>query len=543
MSIVFILIFALVLLGPIAGLLFQLNFSELGDLVQSPSFQKSLNVTLVSSCVGALLSIVIALAFARPFALSHWRLRRIQRLMLLMPYLIPNFILAQAYVLAWNPTTGLLNRLVLFPGGLYGMTGMTALFAIAHFPVAFLMLEEKIKRIDPSWREAARLSGASGIRIFWSIELPLLLPSIVGAFSLCLALNLSAFAIPAWIGAPAKAYPLTYKIYQAIQLGGMDGLSKAAAISFLLFGLSIPTLFISAWVQRGERKFAMVGGKASRASSIISNLSWQTRIRKVCFQFAFMLSQFFFWIGPIAALVASTIVPPGCLQTSGLQCFAVSSLAKYRYVLFELNETALAIRNSLIYGSIAVVLILFVSLAVMAISGRSRRVLRLIEAVFSIPVATPGAIIALGLIVVASGRFGINLYNTAWIVVLAYVIKHLNLAFQSIRIGMLSISPSLIEAAKLSGASTISVWRSILIPILRPEVLGAAFLVLIPILGELTMSVFLASPSFRSIGTVLFDLQDYADQASAGALSVILILLVLMLNELARMLSKGKLGY
>ena len=38
------------------------------------------------------------------------------------------------------------------------------------------------------------------------IELPLLLPTILSAFCLCAALDISAFAIPAWIGAPAKAF-------------------------------------------------------------------------------------------------------------------------------------------------------------------------------------------------------------------------------------------------------------------------------------------------------------------------------------------------
>ena len=42
---------------------------------------------------------------------------------------------------------------------------------------------------------------------------------------------------------------------------------------------------------------------------------------------------------------------------------------------------------------------------------------------------------------------------------------------------------------------------------------------------------------------MLFDLQDYADQSSAAALSVILIGMILALNEAARLLSRGKLGY
>jgi len=80
-------------------------------------------------------------------------------------------------------------------------------------------------------------------------------------------------------------------------------------------------------------------------------------------------------------------------------------------------------------------------------------------------------------------------------------------------------------------------------PLLEGELIGGFFLVLVPILGELTMSIFLASPSFRSVGTVLFDLQDYADQAAAGALSILLVAAVILANEAGRIASRGRLGY
>ncbi|MBI3533944.1 MAG: ABC transporter permease subunit [Deltaproteobacteria bacterium] len=169
--------------------------------------------------------------------------------------------------------------------------------------------------------------------------------------------------------------------------------------------------------------------------------------------------------------------------------------------------------------------------------------LKIIEWIFSIPIATPGAIIAIGLIIFYSGGKLFNFYNTPWIVVIAYILKHQNLAFQPLKTGLMNISTTLMEAAQVSGAHPLKVWTAIVLPILKPEVLGGFFLVLIPILGELTMSIFLASPVFQSIGTVLFDLQDYADQTSAAALSILLVIFVLCLNQLAWSVSKGKVGY
>ena len=534
----FILLIATIFLGPLGALLFQANSEVFRTVLQSTALMRSIKVTLISGGVGAFFSVVFGLFFAREFALYSWRGKRLQRLLLLFPYLVPNFILATAYVVAWNPGTGLLNPYFMFPGGLYGLSGMTFLFAMVHAPVAFLMAESKIRRIDSSLIEAAVLSGASSWKIFTRIELPLLKPTVAGAFGLCFALNLSAFAIPAWIGAPERCYPLTYKVYQAIQVGGPQGLPKAVVFSFILFLLAIPPLVLSSWAGKNEKIYAVLSGKAAKESNANRSPPWF-----FAFQTIFVLSQVIFFVAPIFCLFLSTLFKPGCLQQEGVQCFKEISLHSYGYVLFELSETRSAFNTSLIYGSLSSLLIMALVTLSLGLLFKRPKLLRAMEWVFAIPVATPGAILALALIVSFSGRYGINLYNTAWILVLAFVIKHANLAFQPVRTGLSNISDSLLEAARLSGSSTLQNWRYIVFPILSPEILGGLFLVLIPILGELTMSVFLSSPQFRSIGTLLFDLQDYADQSSAAALSVILLFVILALNEISRFISKGKLGY
>lgn len=523
-------------LAPILALLTLADFSLVVSLIEKPNFKAILSATLFPGLSAALLSVSIGLGFARFFASHDWRGQRAERLLLLIPFLVPNFVLASAYVLAWNPATGLLNSFFRFPLGLYGHSGLIALFAVAHAPVAFLVLEDKFKRIDDSLREAARLSGAGPTRIFWSIEFPLLLPSIVSSLALSFVLNAAAFAIPAWIGAPARAYTLSYKIYQAIQIGGVDGFPQAAGYAVILVSLVVPLLIGLSLATRKDRKLVSGKGTRSRKETLAPK-------SMLAFQFVFLIYQVVTWIAPLGCLFLSTLVPPGCLQANGLSCLMSSSLKTYLYVLRDLPETKDAFLGSYLWGSLASVTILMASIAALALTAQSRLTVRLVDWTLAVAASTPGAIIALGLIVVASGQYGLNLYNTAWIVVAAFVLKHSSLAFQPLRAGFESISDSLSEAARLSGATVPQVWARIFLPILKPELIGGFFLVLVPILGELTMSIFLVSPSYKSIGTLLFDLQDYADQASAAALSVILVVSVLLTNEFARLVSRGRLGY
>lgn len=527
---------AILFLSPFAGLFAQADLASFSEAWQA--LPKPLSITLLVSSAGSLFSLGVGVPFARYFAFREWNGKRVQRIFLLLPYLIPNFVLSIAYVLAWNPVTGLMNPILRFPFGLYGNWGMIFLLGVSHVPIAFLLAEEKFKRIDPALREAARLSGAGTYRLISRVEIPMVFPSFLSAFALSFGLNLSAFAIPAWIGAPEKAYTLTYKVYQTIQIGGIEGFPGAAAFSVFLFALTLIPWLIGAWGAREEKRFALVSGKGSKQGS--KNPS---RVENSIFQFSFWLTQGLFWIAPLGCLFLSTLVKPGCLQHRGLSCLSDSTLRSYIYVLFDLTETRLAFCGSFFYGALSAVLLSATSLVALILFSRSPLKAKIVEWIFFIPLATPGAILALGLIVTCSGRFWINWYNTPWIVVAAFVIKHISLVFQPMRTGLANLSHSLQEAARTSGARDSQVWGRIILPILKPEWMGGFFLVLIPILGELTMSVFLTSPSYRSIGTVLFDLQDYADQTSAAALAILLVISILILNELTRWVSRGRLGY
>lgn len=526
------------LLSPIVMVLSQAQWSAFTEVWAQPSLVKSFAVTLTAGGIGALLSCVAGLVFARIFAVYKWRGQRLERLMLIFPYLLPNFILASAYVTSWNPNTGLLNFLLPFPFGLYGTWGMTVMFATVHAPLAFLLLEDKIRKLDGSLFEAAKLSGALSWQRFLRIELPLLQAVLISAFVLCFSLNIAAFAIPAWIGAPAKAYPFAYKIYQALQVGGTDGFSVAGIYSIFLFLLAVPPLLILARIQKNEKRLTAMRGKIGRVRTELPPPKGFWFFRLLVWS-----SQIVIWVAPLTILFFTTLVKPGCLQREGLSCFNDLSFKSYSYVLFQLNETQLAFKGSATASLLGAAFIMVISIFILILTMRAPRAQVFADWVLNTPAATPGAIIALGLIVIGSGQFGFNFYNTIWIVVAAYIIKHLNIAYQPLRTGLAGISASLIESARLSGATKFGVWSKILIPLLKPEIMGGFFLVSIPMLGELTMSVFLVSPNFYSIGTVLFDLQDYADQASASALAIILVLAIITLNEVTRRLSRGRLGY
>ena len=153
---------------------------------------------------------------------------------------------------------------------------------------------------------------------------------------------------------------------------------------------------------------------------------------------------------------------------------------------------------------------------------------------------TPSVVIALALIMTMSGRFGINIYNTMWIMVIAYMIKYMLMGMRTVVSALSRVSPSLEEAAQVSGAGWLRRLKDIVFPLITPSVVAGWFLIFMPCFYELTMSNMLYSDKTKSLGVELFLYQTYHSQQTAAALAGGILILVAVLNFVLFKLTKGK---
>jgi iron(III) transport system permease protein len=208
------------------------------------------------------------------------------------------------------------------------------------------------------------------------------------------------------------------------------------------------------------------------------------------------------------------------------------TLDKYRYVLFTRPDTARGFRNSIVLACAAATVAALIGTALAYMQGHPhRRASRLADAAVNLPFASPGTIVALGLILMWS--WPIRLLDTLWILLIAYVAKHLSLVVGSVTTAVRQTDVSLEEAARVSGAGPLVAFRTIWLPLLRPAVVAGWFLVFMPAFGELTMSMLLVGPGTDTIGTVLFSLQEYADPAAASVVAVLILAFILAASALA----------
>ena len=85
---------------------------------------------------------------------------------------------------------------------------------------------------------------------------------------------------------------------------------------------------------------------------------------------------------------------------------------------------------------------------------------------------------------------------------------------------------SLVEASRASGATPWQSLRDVVIPLIRPGMIAAFFLIFLPALRELTTSVLLYGPTTRTIGVAIYTLNEDGETVYACALAGVALLLI-----------------
>jgi iron(III) transport system permease protein len=206
-------------------------------------------------------------------------------------------------------------------------------------------------------------------------------------------------------------------------------------------------------------------------------------------------------------------------------------------VLFE-PRTLQAAGRSLLLAAGAGVLVCAFGLASAVLRRHFRRFGAGVEALAVWPYAVPGTVLAIALLIAFSRdlrfvlldrvAFVLALAHTPWLLLIAYAAKYLALGAQNSSEALAQVDPSLAEAARVSGAGP---WRAFVdapLPLLRPALVAAFVLAFLACATEITMSVLLVPAGSEVLGTLLFELQSYADPSAAAVLACAFVALVLV---------------
>jgi iron(III) transport system permease protein len=497
----------------------------------------AVRVTVVVCGLTMAFSMVFATGLAWLVVRSDLPLKKYFRSLFFLPYVIPPYVGAIAWILLLSPGVGYINQILIKllgapepgPFNIYTTMGLVWVMTLFYYPLAFLNVASALEQMDNSLEEAARISGAGPFRVFRDITLPLVSPSFFAGGLLVFAASASAFGIPAMIGMPSRIYVLSTQVMAYVYMGTPTGMREATALSTVLMVLAVITMTLGTWML-SKRKYTLVGGKSTRVLPVSLG-----KMKPLALGFAMLLG-FMLVILPIGAI----------LLTSFINVFGQPieqgnmTLGHYSYILsFKMAREAF--QNSLLLAAAAATLALLLASLIAYFRVKAKNKLGdLSDLVATVPYATPGTVIALGLIIAFSGKYGLNLYNTFLILIVAYLVKYLAFSVRTVSASLEQIDLSLEEAAQISGASWRQSFKDILLPLMRPGLIAAWFLVFMTTFYELTMTILLYGPKTHNLGVVLYELQTYSNQQAAAVLSVLILIVVLGGNYIASRITKGK---
>jgi putative spermidine/putrescine transport system permease protein len=251
---------ALALLAP-AGILFAMLFVyPMGYLVvesfSTPEgfgwgnyariFQSSayLNVFGISFQISLLVT-VATLLVGYPLAFIAARSGKRMRILILISVMAPFFISLLVRTFAWmvvlgpsGPVNGLLGLVGIDPVEfLYNRGAVVFGMVYALLPYMVVTLFSTMLTIDPRLDPAARSLGASPLRSFFTVFLPLSMPGVAGAVILVFLLSLGFFITPRLVGGASDMMVSTLINWVVESAGG--GYQLGAALSVLMLLITI----------------------------------------------------------------------------------------------------------------------------------------------------------------------------------------------------------------------------------------------------------------------------------------------------------------
>ncbi|MCL6707359.1 iron ABC transporter permease [Pseudomonas sp. R2.Fl] len=497
----------LVVAVPFAAVVLQAVFPELGrgsftapfsliveTLGDSALLGMAGNTVLLGGCV-VLASAVLAVPLGVFRALYRIPFAPVWDVLLLVPFMIPPYIATLGWIMTLQPR-GYLQQLAGFNLAplLFSLGGMTLVMAFNSFSVVYFAVSRTVEAVGARYADVGRVFGATPARAFWRITLPLSAPGLAASLMLVFAAAIEEYGTPAALGRRAGFQVLVTGIDLRITDWPID-LPGAAILSLILVLMSLVAFLGQRWIL-SRRSYQTVGGKPSANDKRpLGALKWPVMV-------AFTIVAFLATGVPLLSILATAL----SRTISGGLAIGNISLANFSAIFANASGALVALGNSFSLGIGTALLtgLIGVTAAYTVVKTRIRG-RALIDVMTVLPNALPGIVVAVGLIL-AWNMPGLPLtpYNTPYILLLAYCCIMLPQPVRYATAAFLQLGDSLEAAARVSGASGITAFRRILLPLVFPSLASAMLLVFALASRELVASVVIAPVGMQTIATFIW---------------------------------------
>ncbi|WP_370424770.1 ABC transporter permease [Tenacibaculum dicentrarchi] len=480
-----------------------------------PNYLKNSLILIIGTSI---LTLFFGISSAWIVSLYHVPFRKQLEWLLIIPLAIPSYITAYAYAGIFD-YGGIVAKVFSLKIDVMNHIGLIFVLSISLYPYIYVASRAFFLNQSNNIIEASKLLGASERKTFFKLILPLARPAFAGGLVLVLMEVLNDYGAAKYYGIST----FTTGIFRA--WFSLEEPETAIYLSAILVIIIFLLITVEKWQRR---KIGYFNATKNHQKVIRETVSKRLKITffiiaftPVLFGFLLPFMQLLYW-----AFLTYKEVFTSEFITIAFQSFGIATISAFTTVVFAL-------------------LLIFLS------KWNRLSILKSIAKIGVLGYAIPGAVIAVGVLIPTLSldkwlvtfmktnfdiKIGFIINGTIMVLVYAYLVRFLAVAYNPIESNSLKFGKSLSEASKLLGSGTLKTFIKIEFPLLKPAILSAFILVFVDVMKELPLTLILKP---YHINTLAVKAYEYASdeliaEAALPAICIILtgILPILFLNRL-----------
>ncbi|MFE9480104.1 ABC transporter permease [Streptomyces spororaveus] len=230
------------LMLPLVGILVRTQWSELRAHLTTPGSLEALRLSLVVSFWAVGLSLLLGVPLAWLLARVHFPGKTLVRSLVLLPMVLPPTVGGVALLLGFG-RRGLLGPFLEDTFGItlpFHTSGAVVAATFVAMPFLVISLEGALSGLRPGYEETAASLGASPLRVFFTVTLPMVAPGLIAGAALTWARALGEFGATITFAGnlPGVTQTLPLQVYLLLQ----DDPEAATSLSLLLLVVAMAVL-------------------------------------------------------------------------------------------------------------------------------------------------------------------------------------------------------------------------------------------------------------------------------------------------------------
>ena len=444
-----------------------------------------------------------------------------KRIIAAVPWLVfltPSYLKALAWVLLMAPggylaQFGLVSRPAI--DAFFALPGLVLVQTLSLFPLATFVVGGALAGLGGEVEDSARLAGSGPLRIWFSINLPLLAPAIALSLIAIFAEVLSDFGMAATIARTAHFGVLTYGIYAAASDYPVD-FPLAGAQALILLALVVAVVIADRLLRR-KADPKLISGRTRPARTLLLG-AWRWPVAGAAFAISFLAL-----VLPVLAIIGRAVTKT---LSGGLSPGNIS-FDNLALVLSPTSDANAALVRSLGFALIAASLACAAALFLSVELDRSRRLMRPLVLGLSLgAVAIPGIVLGFGYILMWNRLPGFRdwpfpHYGDASLLVTGYIAAAIPYCLVIVLAAIGQLSPSLTDCARLAGIGRLERLVRIVLPLVFVSVATAFLFTFIRTIFELPISQLLIPLSGPPVPPFVVNLFGDERDGLGSALSLV----------------------